>query len=257
MVEILQYNSGFFQTRCHCTVKATKYVRTRTYISWYVCHWLWFSRKNVFNLLPKFIWSIGVIIVHFFVIVCDAFLIFLLHLFLKVLYDFQSSLDLDFLAFLNVWSRLFINFLVSISSHGQGLRFTRFSIWGACVWKTNCKEDVKYCTAKSTLFALKTGDQSILEHLVLVLQENNLYNFYILLFLNYSKFYLSFSRKRSYCDLLLSLEKHLYSLYFQDGSIIKSIKVDDASVVRVRLVIPCFNPKMLSDDLKSLWPVLL
>ena len=124
--------------------------------------------------------------------------------------------------------------------------------YGACVWKTNCKEDVKYCTAKSTLFALKTGDQSILEHLVLVLQENNLYNFYISLFLNYSKFYLSFSRKRSYRDLLLSLEKHLCSLYFQDGSIIKSIKVDDASVVRVRLVIPCFNPKMISDDLKSL-----
>ena len=82
-----------------------------------------------------------------------AFLIFLLHLFLKVLHDFQSSLDLDLLAFLNVWSRLFINFLVSISSHGHGLPFTRFSIWGACVSKTSCKEDVKYCTAKSTSVA--------------------------------------------------------------------------------------------------------
>ena len=34
--------------------------------------------------------------------------------------------------------------------------------------------------------------------------------------------------------------------------IIKSIKLDDASVVRVGSVITCFNPKMLSSDLKSL-----
>ena len=34
--------------------------------------------------------------------------------------------------------------------------------------------------------------------------------------------------------------------------IIKSIKVDDASVVQVGSVITCFNPKMLSSDLKSL-----
>ena len=44
-------------------------------------------------------------------------LIFLLYLFLKVLYDFQSSLDLDFLPFLNVWLHLLMNFLVSIFSH--------------------------------------------------------------------------------------------------------------------------------------------
>ena len=54
-------------------------------------------------------------------------------------------------------------------------------------------------------------------HLILVLKENNLYNFYVLLFLDCSECYLSFSRKRSYRDLLLSLQKHLYSLYFQDG----------------------------------------
>ena len=68
-----------------------------------------------------------------------AFLIFLLHLFLKV--------SLDFLAFLNVTSLLFINFLVSISSHGHGLLFRHFSVWGACVSKASCKEDVKYFTA--------------------------------------------------------------------------------------------------------------
>ena len=38
---------------------------------------------------------------------------------------------------------------------------------------------------------------------------------------------------------------------------IKSIKVDDVSVVRVGLVIICFNLKMLSSNLKSLLSVLL
>ena len=144
-----------------------------------------------------------------------AFLIFLLHLFLKVLYDFQLSLDLDFLAFLNVWLHLFINFLVSISSHGHGLPFTHFSIWDACVSKTSCKDTAGL--NQNRLHHKQVTSQFWL-HLILVLQENNLYNFYILLFLNYSKCYLSFSSKRSYRDLLLSLEKHLCSLYFQGGS---------------------------------------
>ena len=83
-----------------------------------------------------------------------AFLIFLLHLFPMVLWDFQSSLDLDFLAVLNVWSHLFINFLVSISSYRLGLTLTHFSIWGVLsVSKTSCEEYVKYCTAKSTSVA--------------------------------------------------------------------------------------------------------
>ena len=85
-----------------------------------------------------------------------AFLIFLLHLFLKVLCDFQLSPDLGFLDFLNVWWRLFIKFLLSISSHGHGISFPRFSIWGECVLKTSRKEDVKY--NKSTW----TGNQLIL-----------------------------------------------------------------------------------------------
>ena len=136
-MEILQYNSGFFQTQCHCTVKATKYVRTRTYISWYVCHWLWFSRKNIcYHYLVYWCYHCALFcdsLWCFLNLFIKNFIIFLLHLFLKVLYDFQSSLDLDFLAFLNVWSCLFINFLISISSHGQGLRFTRFSIWSMCL----------------------------------------------------------------------------------------------------------------------------
>ena len=39
-------------------------------------------------------------------------------------------------------------------------------------------------------------------HLILALQENNFYNLFILLFLDYSKCYLSFLSKRSYHDLL-------------------------------------------------------
>ena len=39
--------------------------------------------------------------------------------------------------------------------------------------------------------------------------------------------------------------------------VIKSIKVDDVSVVRVGSVITCFNQKMLISDLKSLLPFLL
>ena len=101
------------------------------------------------------------------------------------------------------------------------------------------------------------GHQSILATSDFSSSGKNLYNFYIL-FLNYSKCYLSFSSKRSYHDLLLSLQKHLCSLLFPGWFvIIKSIKVHDVSVVRVGLVITCFNSKMLSSDLKSLLSVLL
>ena len=137
--KICKQVSGFFHFWCHCTVKRLSMFRLerlsvdtfaidfdfpgKTFL---ICDqnffgWLMLS-------LSTFLWWFDF-----------AFFIFLLHLFLKILYDFQSSLDLDFLAFLNVWWRLFINFLVSISSHGHGLPFTRFSIWGACVPKTSCK----------------------------------------------------------------------------------------------------------------------
>ena len=129
----------------------TTTVQTGTFISWYVCHWLWYFPGKAFlicdqNFFDLFMLSLSTLLWWFDL----AFLIFLLHLFLKVLFDFQSLLDLDFLAFLNVWSPLFINYLVSISSHGHSLPFTRFSIWGACVSKTSSKDDVEYCTTKST-----------------------------------------------------------------------------------------------------------
>ena len=80
---------------------------------------------------------------------------------------------------------------------------------------------------------------------------DNLYNFYIFLFLNYSECYLFFLSKRSYRDLLLSLQKHLFSGWSL------TINVDDVSVAQVGLVITCFNLKMLSGNLKSLLSVLL
>ena len=143
-----------------------------------------------------------------------AFLIFLLHLFLKVLYDFQLSIDLDFLTFLNVWLRLFINFLVSISSHGHGLPFTHFSIWGACVSKTSCK-DTTYWRLNQNWLRHKRVTSQFWLHLILVLQGNNLYNFYILSFLDYSKCYLSFWSKWSDRDLLLSLENTFVHYIFR------------------------------------------
>ena len=44
--------------------------------------------------------------------------------------------------------------------------------------------------------------------------------------------------------------------FLNDSVIIKSVKGDEVSVVRVGSVITCFNPKMLSSDLKSLLSVL-
>ena len=49
----------------------------------------------------------------------------------------------------------------------------------------------------------------------------------------------------------------LFVIFLGCFVIIKFIKVDDVSVVWVGSVITCFNPKMLSSDLKSLLSVLL
>ena len=49
----------------------------------------------------------------------------------------------------------------------------------------------------------------------------------------------------------------LFVIYSGRFVIIKSMKVDDVSVVSVGSVITCFNPKMLDSDLKSLLSILL
>ena len=59
------------------------------------------------------------------------------------------------------------------------------------------------------------------------------------------------------CSAIEFGKTFLFVIFSRRFVIIKSIKVDDVLVVRVGLVIICFNPEMLSSDLRSLLPVLL